>query len=42
MPQVPRQSEIPSPSTYYGAIHLTRLFGKSYHFIKAHVAHAKL
>lgn len=28
MPQVPRQIEIPSPSTYYGAIHLTRLFVK--------------
>ncbi|XP_012525998.1 male-specific lethal 3 homolog isoform X2 [Monomorium pharaonis] len=28
MPQVPRQSEIPSPSSYYGAIHLTRLFVK--------------
>ncbi|XP_071644801.1 MSL complex subunit 3 isoform X2 [Temnothorax longispinosus] len=28
MPQVPKQSEIPNPSTYYGAIHLTRLFVK--------------
>jgi len=28
MPQALRQIENPSPSTYYGAIHLTRLFGK--------------
>ncbi|XP_018345439.1 PREDICTED: male-specific lethal 3 homolog isoform X5 [Trachymyrmex septentrionalis] len=28
MPQALRQIEIPSPSTYYGAIHLTRLFVK--------------
>lgn len=28
MPQVPKQNEIPSPSFYYGAIHLTRLFVK--------------
>ncbi|XP_018399249.1 PREDICTED: male-specific lethal 3 homolog isoform X3 [Cyphomyrmex costatus] len=28
MPQALKQSDIPSPSTYYGAIHLTRLFVK--------------
>ncbi|XP_011858333.1 PREDICTED: male-specific lethal 3 homolog isoform X2 [Vollenhovia emeryi] len=28
MPPVPKQNETPSPSTYYGAIHLTRLFVK--------------
>ncbi|XP_011647819.1 male-specific lethal 3 homolog isoform X2 [Pogonomyrmex barbatus] len=28
MPQVSKQIETPSPSTYYGAIHLTRLFVK--------------
>ncbi|XP_025992732.2 male-specific lethal 3 homolog isoform X3 [Solenopsis invicta] len=28
LPQISRQSEIPNPSTYYGVIHLTRLFVK--------------
>lgn len=39
MPQVPRQSEIPSPSIYYGAIHLTRLFGESSFYENIHVAY---
>jgi len=38
IPQVSKQSEIPSPSTYYGAIHLTRLFGES-SLTKAHMSH---
>lgn len=42
MPQVPRQCENPSPSIYYGAIHLTRLFGESSFYETIRVAHAKL
>lgn len=42
MPQALRQTEILSPSTYYGAIHLTRLFGKLSFILRKHVAHAKL
>lgn len=42
MPETLNNENLPSPSTYYGAVHLTRLFGKFTRFVSNRFARVRL